>query len=935
MLHATADNSATIFVNGRQVAANKGWQNPVQTDVTGATQPGENILAVKCVGGVRRAGFVARLEITHGTVAGAANAPENISQRRVSFIVSDASWLAAPREVPGWQEAKVSGADWSKPVSLGKLGIAPWGDVLATRQATTAESLQALPGFKVELLRSARIDEGSWVSMTFDMKGRLIIAPDPGGLLRVTLAPAGTVAEVEKLKAPIDGAQGLLCAHGSLYVNNARGPDGPGFYRLRDADGDDQFDKVELFRTFTRSDHGPHAVVLGPDKLIYVMNGNFSGLPAKLSPASPHRMFKEDQLLPRQWDPNGHAIGVLAPGGYVTRLDPDGKKWELLLAGFRNPYDIAFNSDGEMFTYDADMEWDMGAPWYRPTRVNHCVSGGEYGWRSGSGKWPASYPDSLPAAVDVGKGSPTGIAFGTGAKFPPRYQRALFVLDWAYGKIFAVHLKPDGASYTGALETFLEGRPLNVTDVQVGPDGAMYFITGGWNTQSGLYRVTYTGPTLTEPSKSAAELKAEAAAVKARQLRHSLENFHGKQDAKAVAFAWPYLDSDDRWIRYAARIAIEAQPVAEWRQRALEEKSVNGGLTALLALARCSGMESQPALLHALAKFPLNRLAEARQLDKLRVLELSFSRQGKPDPANAAPVLAELDCHYPAKTEPLNRELCQLLIHLEAPGVVKKTLGLMAAARTQEEQTHYAFHLRSLQRGWTMDERRTYFAWFTKALTEFKGGNSFSKYLANAQRDAVSLLSSAQRTELAGVIGEVPALVIPQPSPNRKLVREWKIGDLLPDLEQVGVGRSFARGRKALIDAQCLACHQFGNEGGSIGPDLTGVAGRFGRRELLESLLEPSKIIGFQYENTVIRKTDGDDVTGKLVDEDEAKVALITNPLTQERAEVLKKDIARRSLSTVSPLPEGLASILTREEILDLLALLESGGRRDHVAFQK
>ncbi len=46
-----------------------------------------------------------------------------------------------------------------------------------------------------------------------------------------------------------------------------------------------------------------------------------------------------------------------------------------------------------MFVYDADMEWDFGMPWYRPTRVNHATSGSELGWRSGTGKWPAYYVD--------------------------------------------------------------------------------------------------------------------------------------------------------------------------------------------------------------------------------------------------------------------------------------------------------------------------------------------------------------------------------------------------------------------------------------------------------------------------------------------------------------------------------------------------------------
>jgi len=56
-------------------------------------------------------------------------------------------------------------------------------------------------------------------------------------------------------------------------------------------------------------------------------------------------------------------------GGVVFRTDPDGKEWELYCGGLRNAYDIAFNADGELFTYDSDMERDLGSPWYRPRRL--------------------------------------------------------------------------------------------------------------------------------------------------------------------------------------------------------------------------------------------------------------------------------------------------------------------------------------------------------------------------------------------------------------------------------------------------------------------------------------------------------------------------------------------------------------------------------------
>jgi hypothetical protein len=124
----------------------------------------------------------------------------------------------------------------------------------------------------------------------------------------------------------------------------------------------------------------------------------------------------------------------LAPGGWLAKTDLDGKKWELITIGTRNTYDIAINRNGDIFGFDADMEWDTGMPWYRPTRVCFMQSGGEFGWRTCSKKFPVRWEDSLPAVVDIGPGSPTGVAFGYGAKFPAKYQDALYICDWSYGK---------------------------------------------------------------------------------------------------------------------------------------------------------------------------------------------------------------------------------------------------------------------------------------------------------------------------------------------------------------------------------------------------------------------------------------------------------------------------------------------------------------------
>ncbi len=943
-----ADNQATVWVNGQQAGHSDSHERAAYSDVTSRLKSGENVLAIRAVNNDGPAGLLVSLEITS-------------SSQRKQLVVTDASWQTSAIEAEDWRSASVkTPANWVAAKSFGRVGSPPWGEPLKPAQATPAEGITVLPGFKIELIHSAQPNEGSWICMTVDNKGRLIISPqrDDQPLLRVTLSRGGQVQKIEPIPAPLRQAMGLCYAHDSLYVN-CHGPSGTGLYRLVDANRNDQFDKdeVRFLKKFEgEGEHGYHAVVEGPDKMIYVMNGNHTKVPDSISPESPHRNYQEDLLLPRQWDAGGHAVGILAPGGYVVRTDPDGKRWELVHAGFRNSYDFDFNRDGEMFTFDSDMEWDWGMPWYRPTRINHCVSGGESGWRSGTGKWPDYYPDSLPAAVNIGIGSPTGVKFGTRSKFPEKYRNALYAMDWSYGRIVAVHLQPNGASYTGNYESFVKGKPLNVSDMEFGADGAMYFITGGRGTQSGLYRVSHVGGSVgTRSAESQGIISVEKAAAATRKLRRELEAFHGKKDPKAVEFAWQYLTSQDRFIRYAARIAIEHQDVNQWKARALAEKNPDAALTALLALARCGGKETQSELLGAMKNFPLNSLTEEQKLAKLRVIGLSFIRQGRPSPDMTALAIEKLNAVYPAPTEAMNRELSQLLIYLGAPDVISKTLALFDKAPTIEEQAHYIFHLRNVKSGWTLEQRKKYFEWFTRARVsgkpalhspalvqwfkeverDYSDGASYPKFLVNIRKDALATLTSAERTALQPVIEENLNTPPWKPTMERKFVKEWSVGDLEGRLGEVGGGRDFKSGKNAFNDAQCILCHRFGNEGGSVGPELTGVFSKYSRRDILESLLEPSKVVSDQYQNSNIFKKDGDDVSGRIIDENAERIIVLPNMLAPETTvEVRTADIARREPSKVSAMPNGALNNFTAEEILDLLAYLESVGKPSAANFK-
>lgn len=817
---------------------------------------------------------------------------------------------------------------------------------LGTADVVGGANLKVAKDFKIELLYTVPKEiQGSWVAMCLDPKGRLIVCDQNGSLHRVTLPTAsGEAVKTEKVDLDVGFAHGLLYAFDSLYVAVNEGSRPHGVYRVRDTDGDDQFDRVELLREVRAGgEHGLHSLVLSPDgQSIYVVIGNQSSLTEMDSSRVPYN-WGEDDLLPRL--PTGFMDNSYAPQGYISRMDPDGKKWELIAMGLRNEFDIAFNKSGEMFTYDADMEWDIGDPWYRPTRVNHVISGAEFGFRNGNQKWPDYYLDSFGAVVNIGPGSPTGIAFGYGAKFPAKYQDALFLADWSFGKVRAVHLTPSGASYTGEAEEFIGGQPFPVTDFIINPrDGSMLLAVGGRGAQSALYRVTYTGRESTAPSRTDEPLQAR------RDLRHKLEAFHGRTDSAAVETVWPYLADPDRAIRYAARIALEWQDVSQWRDRALAEQDPRKAIAAIVALARLSGKDSihrgdndpapDPALrarmLAALGRIHWESLSDGDRIDLLRAYSLVFIRLGKPDEAARTQLIARFDPLFPARRPELDALLARLLIYLEAPNAATKVVAALRAALTQEEQIDYAVALRSLKTGWTQAAREDYFRWFITA-ENYRGGNTLASSLRRAKADAVALLSDDERASLQPILEARAERKSPRDTlAARAHVKDWKLAELVPVVENgLKGGRNFERGRQLYGAVGCAACHRFVNDGGSVGPELTGVAGRFSVPDLLESIVEPSKVISDQYGAINIRKKDGDIVSGRIANLSGSGINVVEDMFDPgHMTNVRRADIESMEPSTVSMMPEGLLNSLKEDEIEDLVAYLLSRGDAEQAMFR-
>jgi putative heme-binding domain-containing protein len=191
-------------------------------------------------------------------------------------------------------------------------------------------------------------------------------------------------------------------------------------------------------------------------------------------------------------------------------------------------------------------------------------------------------------------------------------------------------------------------------------------------------------------------------------------------------------------------------------------------------------------------------------------------------------------------------------------------------------------------------------------------------------------MTDAERKPLESLLeGQFRATMrIVPPSPDA-VVHAWTVDELAPEIEK-GLGRrNLIRGKASFVKAQCLACHRLGGEGGAVGPDLSGLAKRFSRRDLLESILLPSKNVSDQYQNTMIQTTGGEVHVGRLISEDAESLTLRPDMLGDATVVIPRKSIAAKKPSALSPMPEGLVNTLSKFELLDLLAFLEADGRTD------
>ena len=957
LLQAVADNHCEVWLNGKQLGGSDDWAQPFAAEVGADLKAGVNTIAVlgRNDGGIAAMAF--RLSVGKKVLA------ESGDNWKTS--------LANPGK--GWDAAGFDDAKWTAAAVVKKMGEAPWGNPFSGNKPVAkggkrapatavapADELILRPGFKAELLHLVpKPEQGTWVSLAVSPEGDLVAGDQGGVLWRVSLKdPAKPV--VTKIDTKFFGCHGLLFAHGALYACASEKGKGD-IWRLRDTKGDGSYDEQTLIRPLKGSgEHGPHQLVLDRDGSILVVGGNHTKLPDDEKAGAPTKRYDEDDLLKKYEDANGHASGIKAVGGWIARMDKDGKDWVRVTASFRNPYDCSVAPDGDIFTYDSDMEWDMGAPWYRPTRIYLCTPGGELGWRSGAGNNAFPTLDMQPALVDIGPGSPTGTTMGTGAKFPADYQRAFFACDWTFATLYAIHLTPEGGGWKARKEVFAAGKPFSVTDAVIRPqDGHMYVTIGGRGGQSALYRITYQGKESTAPA-------AWFDATPEQKLRRELEAMRDvAPSAAALAKAWPLMGHPDRWVRYAARIAVEHQPVDAWRARVKADANPDLALNAALALARSGGPQDLAAIVAAADSAANTKDLRQRQ-DRLRVFHVAFSRHGRPDAATVARLGKESAARIPSGDNVLDRQLAQLAIYLGEPSAPARILQAMKIAQPgpavvadpeilarhpgygkaaaaamavtpASTRIGLAVYLSRATVGWTPELRKQFFG-FLDGLAQAEGGHSLKGFVRNIRKESLALAPEAERAALEEIAPATPrkaAAPIPTASGPGRL---WTHAEALKVWETAKSEKSFdfANGQKMFAAALCSQCHRLGDNGGAQGPDLSGLGARTAPADVLMSIVQPSAIVSDQYSNSVIGRVDGGKTIGRILNEEGDKLQLAVNPFDfSVQLSINRSDILSIDRSAESPMPVGLLNSLNAEEVADLLAYLISGANPKDPMFAK
>jgi putative heme-binding domain-containing protein len=958
------------------------------------------------------------------------------------------------------------------------IGQAPNQAQMVT-QTVAGVKFSTLPNFTIERVNPAAKTD-SYVALTFDSEGRLVVSKELDHPRLLLDNDKDGIYESEKvLTDKVRNCQGLWFDGRALYgscvdVQKAQeapaaapaqpaqggGRGGPnpnrpaGIFKMEDTNADDVADTFEtLGMAGGIQEHGPHAIRRRPDGGMAVVVGNNETIADEaLDLNSPVLKDKDAQFLP--YLPNFGTSAREGAHSAIYEWVPETKKFEVFSGGNRNSYDFAYNLAGEAFLFDSDMEWDIGLPWYREVRTVHEVLNGNYGYRNGSGKYPPYYIDSLPPVRDVNRGSPVGVEFYTSYTYPREFFDNLFEADWSRGRLLYTALTPNGATYSARSDRaeFVHGEPFNVTDVEVGPDGMLYFTTGGRNTTGGIWRLRYQGPATAPPdmtgilavvrqpqplsswgwaaiekvkaamgagfgteleklSRSASgsvadrmravfemqrhgappsiELLTALIADRSPEVRAAAVYVAGVQgpDGSRVAAAalkdrdavvrrraaealvrmgqspdkpslapvgevYGLLNDEDRFVRWAGRIAIEHTPRADWKDRVLKETNPLGGLEGSLAWVRTANGENlQPIVDKLFAMMKQTSLSPENKLRLYRTLMYTTTEiEGGLSAAQREQLYGLVATQFPATDARLNKELALMIGYSgQAPGIAELLSAMPAGDDNQQLQLHYLYALRMVKQGWTTEQKAQLAEIFGRAA-KWRGGAQFINFVGQFYDAFADLYATDEEKQILFEKApefspltpqELEAIQARQAAAGRGGQGRGGRGGPTTPLAARTQGRVVSRQEmmeeavyqpqqnlstdegRSVFEGNCASCHRFGNLGNDHGVtslNLSSSPLRSAKYSLLEAVMFPNRKLAPEHETTVITTTEGKTIPGLVLRESAQSVSLLTREGTE--TDVPKTQIKSRQKEKTSLMTEAMADAMNQAQWRNLLAFL-------------
>lgn len=783
-----------------------------------------------------------------------------------------------------------------------------------------------------------------------DENGSLDRARGRGRIIKCVDTDGDGKADKFTTFALIESPRGLIYDGETLYVMHP-----PDMMSLRDTDGDGIADERNVLvkglgfdLDFRGADHTTNAHSLGIDGWLYVAVGDYGFMNAVGADGTKLKMR----------------------GGGVVRVRPDGSELEIVARGLRNIYDVSVDSKMNLFTRDNTND---GGGWN--VRFSHIIPMAHYGYPS---LYKNFNDEIMQPLKDYGGGSGTGAAYVQDSRLPEKYQSAVLTCDWGRSAVYFHDVKRKGAIFVDNQETFVTmPRP---TDADADGLGNIYITSwmgGGFNFKNpevGFVVQLRKKGLATQPKLNldkagdaalVGHLLAESHAVRMQAQQELL-----RRDDKAGLGKRVFAIAGDKGAALESRIA------ALYTYKQLLGAGANAGLVKLVnddaikpyvlkvLVDRKSELDGvlvgvyEKALASDDAQVRLEGLIGLGRLGAKKSAGKVFGLLRDRDAAVrhiAVKVLVELNAHevvigaLKSSDEQTQMSALRVMREMHDAAVVEalsKRLGETDSRSLSQELLTTMIRLYHLEGEWTKgwwgtrpDTSGPYYQrekWEQSEVIE-KALVAFVNRADWAALEHVHHQLGRHKVKLKSLDGKMKEVadgkgkkemqkkdqVVVVPAAGK--VEEGAVGLMKFEevLKAVGKGKGdVALGKKLFTQQGCAVCHTVSDKETPKGPFLGQVGAKYSREEILQSIIEPGKVVSQGFETTVVKTKDGKEIAGFVSKEagDEIEMRDITGKAYQ----IKKSDIAKREHLPISMMPPGLVSALKPAELRALLSYLEN-----------